>query len=194
MTTEPRYHVFLSHNSADKPAVEGLAVLLRAEGLEPWLDMWNLIPGDPWQPAIEEVLGRCASCAVFIGPGGFGNWQNEEMRAAIRRRVTETRSADRKDRFRVIPVLLPGVERPAWSRLPAFLVSTTWVEFRANLDEEEPFRRLLCGIRGIEPGTRDSPAGGSRACRPTRGAGANRKALYARPQSPREPRSERLPF
>jgi hypothetical protein len=45
--------VFLSHNSTDKPAVESLAHRLRAEGIEPWLDKWNLIPGNPWQEEIE---------------------------------------------------------------------------------------------------------------------------------------------
>ena len=51
-----KFHVFLSHNSADKPAVEELAVRLRREGIEPWLDKWNLVPGEPWQPAIERAL------------------------------------------------------------------------------------------------------------------------------------------
>ena len=54
--------------------------------------------------------------------------------------------------FRVIPVLLPGVERPERSKLPRFLVATTWVEFRATLDDPEAFHRLLAGIRGIPPG------------------------------------------
>ena len=56
-----KYHVFLSHKSADKPAVEELAVRLRREGIEPWLDKWNLIPGDSWQPAIEQALDDCAT-------------------------------------------------------------------------------------------------------------------------------------
>ena len=51
-----RYDVFLSHNSADKPAVEELARRLVKAGLQPWLDTWNLIPGEPWQEAIEEAL------------------------------------------------------------------------------------------------------------------------------------------
>jgi len=49
MTKETRYDVFLSHNSADKPAVEELARRLVKEGIQPWLDKWNLIPGEPWQ-------------------------------------------------------------------------------------------------------------------------------------------------
>jgi hypothetical protein len=54
-----QYDVFLSHNSADKPAVEILARRLVGAGLTPWLDTWNLIPGDPWQEAIEEALDAC---------------------------------------------------------------------------------------------------------------------------------------
>ena len=33
-----KYHVFLSHSTPEKPAVEELAVRLRREGIEPWLD------------------------------------------------------------------------------------------------------------------------------------------------------------
>ncbi len=142
-----RYHTFLSHNGDDKPAVEELAHRLRGEGIEPWLDTWNLIPGDPWQEAIEEAIAECDTCAVFVGPGGIGPWQHEEMRDAIDRCV-----ADAGRRFRVIPVLLPGAERGDRSLLPRFLVRATWVEFRRSLDDEDALHRLKCGIRGIAPG------------------------------------------
>jgi hypothetical protein len=100
------FHVFLSHSSADKPAVEELAHQLAKEGIQAWLDKWNLIPGDPWQPALEKALADSETCAVFVGPSGFGPWQNEEMRAAIAQRVRDSNRS-----FRVIPVLLPGAER-----------------------------------------------------------------------------------
>jgi hypothetical protein len=55
------YDVFLSHNSADKPAVEAIARRLREEGgLTPFLDKWHLIPGEPWQEdQFEEVFTLC---------------------------------------------------------------------------------------------------------------------------------------
>jgi hypothetical protein len=141
------FHVFLSHSSADKPAVEELARRLAKEGIQGWLDKWHLIPGDTWQAAIAKALAESETCAVFVGPSGMGPWQNEEMRAAIDRRVDES---DR--RFRVIPVLLPGAERAERSSLPTFLAAMTWVEFRDSLDDADAFHRLLCGIRGVEPG------------------------------------------
>ena len=141
------FHVFLSHSSTDKPAVEEIARRLAKEGIQAWLDKWHLIPGDSWQPAIEKALAESEICAVFVGPSGFGPWQNEEMRAAIDRRVS-----DSKRRLRVIPVLLPGATRAERSSLPPFLVATTWVEFRDSLDDQGAFHRLVCGIRGVEPG------------------------------------------
>ena len=141
------FHVFLSHSSADKPAVEELARRLAKEGIQSWLDKWNLIPGDPWQPAIEKALAASETCAVFVGPSGLGPWQNEEMRTAIDQRVRESAR-----RFRVIPVLLPSAERGERSSLPTFLTATTWAEFRDSLDDADAFHRLVCGIRGVEPG------------------------------------------
>ena len=102
---KPVYDVFLSHSSADKPAVEDLARRLRELGIEPFLDKWHLIPGDPWQEALEEALDASRTCAVFLGPKGLGAWQNEEMRSALATRV-------RNRSFRVIPVLLPGSFEP----------------------------------------------------------------------------------
>jgi len=112
LTEQAHYHVFLSHNGADKSLVEALANELENRGLSCWLDKWNLIPGKPWQPAIEEALAQCGICLVFFGPHGLGPWHNEEMRLALQRRVT---SMERK--LRVLPVILPGGQRAKESQL-----------------------------------------------------------------------------
>jgi len=142
------YDVFLSHHGGDKPQVEALAARLEdEEGLKPFLDKWHLIPGEPWQEALEEALDQSGSCAVFLGPSGFGGWHHEEMRAALDQRV-----ADRARKFRVIPVLLPGATMPNRSKSPRFLSRLTWVDFRAGLDDQEAFQRLVAGIRRLPPG------------------------------------------
>lgn len=140
------YDVFLSHAVDDKPLVERLALRLRDAGVKPWLDKWNLVPGQAWQPEIEKALSECCTCAVFFGPRSSGHWHLEEMRTAINRRVTST-----NDSFRVIPVLLPGAERD--ESVPPFLAATTWVEFNGNIDDEYAFHSLVCGIKGIQPGS-----------------------------------------
>lgn len=140
-----QYDVFLSHNSADKPAVEILAEKLVDTGLNPWLDKWNLIPGEPWQEELEAALDACQTVAVFLGPTGISPWENEEMRSALEERVHD------KSR-RVIPVLLPGAPEPKDRPLPRFLRRMTWVDFRDGLDDEVAFQRLVAGIRGVAPG------------------------------------------
>jgi hypothetical protein len=142
--TAGSYDVFLSHNGKDKPAVRVLAERLTTEGLEPFLDAWHLVPGEPWQEALEEALLASRTCAVFLGPAGMGSWENEEMRAALSQRV-------RNPDYRVIPVLLPGAEFPLTGRLPAFLSRTTWVDFRPGLDDAQAFERLVSGIKGVAP-------------------------------------------
>jgi CheY-like chemotaxis protein len=144
--TSPIGHdVFLSHNSTDKPTIEELARHLVEAGIRPWLDKWNLVPGEPWQEAIEGALDACQTVAVFLGPSGIGPWENEEMRSALEERVRD------KSR-RVIPVLLPGSSMPEREQLPRFLRRLTWVDFRGGIDDANAFHRLLSGIKGLPPG------------------------------------------
>ena len=141
-----RYDVFLSHNSQDKPAVRWLAAKLADEAdLRVFLDIWNLIPGDPWQGDLERALDASRTVAVFLGPAGISGWHNEELRDAINTRV-------RDPQRRVIPVLLPGTSMPEEDEIPNFLGRLTWVDFRPGLEDEEAFRLLVAGIRGQAPG------------------------------------------
>lgn len=136
----PVFDVFLSHNSKDKPAVRELAEALRARGLKVWLDEWELVPGRPWQEALEEIIETTRSSAVLVGKDGLGPWQDAEMRGCLSEFV------DRKQP--VIPVLLPGA--PEEPRLPFFLKRFTWVDLRAGLTEEG-LDRLQWGVTGRRP-------------------------------------------
>jgi len=104
------FDVFLSHNSKDKAAVRELAEALRARGLKLWLDEWELVPGRPWQEALEEVIETTGSSVVLVGKDGIGPWQDKEMRGCL------SEFADRN--LPVIPVLLP--DAPEMPRLPIF--------------------------------------------------------------------------
>ena len=142
------FDVFLSHHSADKDAVENIAARLEdGARLTPFLDKWHLVPGEPWQEALEQALDQSRTCAVFIGPHGIGPWENLEMRSALSDLVLNKG-------FRVIPVLLPGALEPEKDTLPRFLRLLTWVDFRGpqELDDTDTFQRLVAGIRGTEPG------------------------------------------
>jgi hypothetical protein len=138
--TPARFDVFLSHNSVDKPTVIELATILRDRNLNVWLDAWELVPGKPWQQAIEDVIETVGSAAVLVGKDGIGPWEAPEMRACLDECV--------RRRMSVIPVLLPGAS--ATPALPLFLRQFTWVDFRDGLDEAK-VDRLEWGITGIKP-------------------------------------------
>lgn len=137
---EGRFDVFLCHNSADKPAVKRLGEGLKSRGVLPWLDEWELPPGQAWQELLERQIQRIGSAAVCLGPAGISPWHQQEMRGFISEFV------DR--RVPVIPVLLPGA--PAQPELPLFLRQFTWVDFRR--DDPDPFTQLVWGITGRRPG------------------------------------------
>ena len=143
------FDVFLSHNSADKPEVLKLDAKLREMGLNPWLDARHLIPGEPWGPAIERALGNSDTCAVIVGPNGFGNVHEDELWVAYQHGI-ESKQSDR--RFRIIPILLPTATRGDRAKLPKFLTANTWVEFSRAIDDPLALDRLVKAIRGVPPG------------------------------------------
>ena len=131
------FDVFLCHNSKDKPEVKKIAELLKAQGIVPWLDEWELRPGLPWQRALEVQIEHIKTAAVFVGSNGRGPWQDMELEAFIREFVSRG--------CPVIPVVL--ADAPDKPQLPAFLRGMTWVDFRVG--DPNPMERLVWGITGI---------------------------------------------
>jgi upstream activation factor subunit UAF30 len=119
---------------------------LRDVGLVVWFDRWRIVPGTPWQGAIEGGLRLSKSCAVLMGKAGLSAWQSEEMRSAIQQRV------GRDNKFRVIGVLLSGARQPK-RRVPAFLSNTQSIRVGKNIDAGDGLHQLICGIQGVEPGS-----------------------------------------
>ncbi|MDT5060270.1 MAG: hypothetical protein QOH63_729 [Acidobacteriota bacterium] len=143
---EGKFDVFLSHNSKDKAAVEKIAKQLKAVGLRPWLDKWNLAGGDTIEDALEQAIKTIHCAALCFGSADVSDWHIMEIRAYV--------AAWAKKKARMIPVILPGVEKTP--DLPLFVQQTLWVDMRDwETYESDGFYRLVCGILGKAPG--DSP-------------------------------------
>ena len=141
------YDALLSYDARDEHLVEELARLLRAEGLNLLLDKWHLLPGEPWQEALEKALHRSRSIVVCIGPSGLGPWQNEELWAALDTRLRDMRP-------RVIPVLLSR----AWpSEVPPSMQRFRWLGGGPYAHLE--FRGLLISINNLIYDNRDASDG-----------------------------------
>jgi energy-coupling factor transporter ATP-binding protein EcfA2 len=156
------FDIFLSHNSADKAFVETIAQQLQSKGLNPWLDKWCLIPGQPWQLELAMILRSCPAFGIFVGQNGLGDWAREELL------VAQDRAAKERN-FRMIPILLPGVPDPFdYAKLPPFLTQRTWIDFRGGLEQPRPLLALINAIKGLPPGSDVAPTVEAQQC-PYRG-------------------------
>jgi small GTP-binding protein len=141
-----KYDIFLSYNSMDQVAVERIAKRLLSVGIRPWLDKWNLSPGDTVTDALEMAIKTIPCAALCFGPGDVGRWHIMEIRAYVEKWALGD--------ARMIPVILPEVNETP--ELPLFVRQTLWVDMRQwEKDATDGFYRLVCGILGRAPG--DSP-------------------------------------
>jgi hypothetical protein len=58
--------IFLCHAVADKPAVRQLYRRLVSDGVSPWLDEEDLLPGQEWQSEIPKAVRASAAVIVFL--------------------------------------------------------------------------------------------------------------------------------
>jgi MinD-like ATPase involved in chromosome partitioning or flagellar assembly len=139
---QAKFDVFLAYNSADKQAVVAIAKQLRSRGLRPWLDIWELRPGQSFVEALEDVITEAGVLGVVVGPTGIGPWHDAEMRAFIGTFVKHERP--------VIPIYLPG-SRQATPDLPPLLQDYQSVSFSKSVKDEDALATLVWGITGRRP-------------------------------------------
>jgi len=134
------FDVFVSYNSQDRKAVLAIVAALQRRDLRVAIDIRELVPGRPWQEALEEVLATVPAVIVACGPNGWGPWQTVEMRAAIDQSVARGMA--------VIPLSLPESSGP--NAFPLFLRRYTGVDSRLGVSDDV-LSRLQWGISGARP-------------------------------------------
>ena len=140
------FDVLLCHNDEDKPIVKKIAEQLLARGYLPWLDVWELQPGRPWQTPLQQQIHRVKAAAVFVGKNGISSWQQLEVDALL--------IEFHKRGCAVIPALLP--EAPSEAELkkqqgmfPSFLETLRWISFSEGTPD--PIDQLIWGITDKRP-------------------------------------------
>ena len=81
--------LFLSHAGEDGAAAREMARRLRDAGVDVWLDLDDLKPGNRWMEALKEALTRASAFAVYVGRSGVARWVDREVRLALDRNIRE---------------------------------------------------------------------------------------------------------
>jgi hypothetical protein len=133
-------NIFLSHAGNETEAARAIAKQLRDAGVQVWLDVEELKPGDRWMADIEYALQKASAFAVYVGQGGIQQWVDLEVRVALDRSV-------KNPEFRIISLLGQGANPDS---LPAFLRQFQWVDLQSR-DSTTSFQCLIGTIFKTAP-------------------------------------------
>lgn len=134
--------VFISHASEDKDRfVIGFASRLRTQGIDAWLDRWEMLPGDSLVDKLfEEGIHSATAVVVVLSTNSVDKpWVREEINAAFVKHVAGG--------TKLIPVVLDDC------RVPECLASTLWEKISDLTAYEQSFERIVAAITGV----RDKP-------------------------------------
>ncbi len=101
--------VFLCHAFEDSKRVDETHSLLHAEGFEPWLSKYNILPGENWTREITKAITAADFVAIFFSRNSIcktGN-VNREILAAV-----EESKARPFDKTFLVPIRLERCDIP----------------------------------------------------------------------------------
>ncbi len=130
--------VFISHASEDKERfVIGFASKLRINGVDAWLDKWEMLPGDSLVDKIfEEGIKEADSFIIVLSSYSVNKpWVREELNASFVKRIGKN--------CKIIPIVLDNCT------VPECLQSTIWENINNHQNYEENFTRILNSILGV---------------------------------------------
>jgi hypothetical protein len=80
--------VFISHASEDNDAAKRLHDALESAGLNAWIDVNDIAPGENWSQAIQSALNACDAGLLALSPASAAS---EECEAEYRHLLKRTR-------------------------------------------------------------------------------------------------------
>jgi len=126
--------VFLCHGSEDKAAVRELYKRLEADGLRPWLDEKDILPGEEWTASIRKAIKTSRFVLVCLSPKSVSKigYIQKEIAIALDRAEEQPEGVSY-----IIPVCLEPCDVPERLR--------RWQYVR--LFEDGDYDRLLIALR-----------------------------------------------
>lgn len=143
---------FICHAGEDKVFARNLGVRLRKNGVDAFVDEWEILPGDKLVDKIfREGVPQADVFVIILSKSSVDKpWVKEELDTALVLRIDTG--------MRIIPVRIDDCA------VPVPLRSTAWLSVDPTEDYTEEFNRLLAAVYGV----RQKPPIGSPPQRLTR--------------------------
>lgn len=138
--TNPK--VFICHASEDKERfVLDFATKLSSKGIDTWVDIWEIYPGDSLVDKIfEEGITNAQAVIVVLSKYSVNKpWVREELNASVVKRI--------KEEIKLIPVVIDDCQ------VPESLQSIVWAKIKNLKNYEAEFNRIVKSIYDL----RDKP-------------------------------------
>ncbi|SES25585.1 TIR domain-containing protein [Vreelandella subterranea] len=129
--------VFVSHASEDKERfVLGFAEKLRQNGVDAWLDKWEMLPGDSLVEKIfEEGLKEAQAVIVVLSSYSISKpWVKEELNTSIVNKISNG--------TKIIPVVIDQCD------IPESLKSTVWERVQDTNNYQDNLDRIIASVFG----------------------------------------------
>ena len=126
--------VFLCHSSSDKRSVRELRAKLLSDGIQPWLDEEDILPGENWEEAIRKAIRASDMVLVCLSTTSVSKigYLQKEIKS-----VLDVSDEQPEGTIFLIPVRLEPCD------VPPRLSKWQWVD----LFDEGGYRRLMRSLR-----------------------------------------------
>lgn len=128
-----RLKVFLCHSSNDKPTVRDLYRHLLADGIAPWLDEEDLLPGQEWEKAIPKAVKSSDAVIVCLSRGSItkAGYVQKEIKFAL-----DAAQEQPEDTIFIIPLRLEKCD------VPVQLRGWQWADYFEDAGYQRLFKAL----------------------------------------------------
>ncbi|HRW09570.1 MAG TPA: SUMF1/EgtB/PvdO family nonheme iron enzyme [Caldilineaceae bacterium] len=135
-------HVFVCYARADEEFAVPLVTKLKARCVPIWIDVWDILPSEDWDIAIENALDTCAYFLIILSPAAT---DSREVRGELRFALNEGKP--------IVPILYQDC------RIPRQLLNVNYLDFRDGISDAGLERVLLAlGAVVATPATESTEA------------------------------------
>ena len=132
-------NVFISYAQPDQDLAETAAKVLGEAGLDVWLDVWEVFPGDNRAAALAEALQAADAMVMLVTPHSVeSNMVQSELSYAL---------GKKSFKGRLVPVYAAEMEG---SKVPWILKEIEGIDLAAYARTQEAFREVAARIKRTE--------------------------------------------